>query len=155
LKDGGEREEFRRFVCKVEPRLRRALVAAYGPERGREATAEALAWAFEHRNRLDSLQYPAAFLYRVGQTRSRSRSERLVFERAIFDEPWIEPKLAAALAFLSEDQRFAVFMVHGAGWTQVEVAELLGVRPSTVQRRVERGMTKLRLKIGGVTDVPQ
>ena len=30
-----------------EPRLRRAFVAGYGSERGREATAEALAYAWE------------------------------------------------------------------------------------------------------------
>jgi RNA polymerase sigma factor (sigma-70 family) len=60
----------------------------------------------------------------------------------------VEPKLAAALAGLPERQRLAVFLVFGAGWTQVEAAEVMGVRPSTVQQHVERGLAKLRAVIG-------
>ena len=37
--------EFEAFVRSAEPRLRRALVAAYGFEDGRDAAAEALAYA--------------------------------------------------------------------------------------------------------------
>jgi hypothetical protein len=33
------------FVREIEPRLKQSLVAALGGEAGREATAEALAWA--------------------------------------------------------------------------------------------------------------
>jgi hypothetical protein len=40
--------KFEHFVHDIEPRLRRALVAAYGSQRGREATAEALSWAWEN-----------------------------------------------------------------------------------------------------------
>jgi hypothetical protein len=41
-------DSFATFFSYVEPRLRRALVARYGHERGREATAEALTWAWQH-----------------------------------------------------------------------------------------------------------
>jgi len=37
------------LVRDVEPGLRHALVAVYGQEQGRDATAEALAYAWEHR----------------------------------------------------------------------------------------------------------
>jgi DNA-directed RNA polymerase specialized sigma24 family protein len=87
LADQGDLEGFRTFVCEVEPRLRRALVAHYGPERGREATAEALLWAFEHQGVLTSLRYPAAYLYRVGQSKARLKREPLVLERPSYDEP--------------------------------------------------------------------
>jgi hypothetical protein len=39
---------FEAFVADAEPRLRHALVAAYGFEEGRDAAAEALAYAWEH-----------------------------------------------------------------------------------------------------------
>jgi len=152
LPDTFDPETFRSFVADVEPSLRRALIASYGPERGREATAEALAWAFEHQSRLGGLQNPAGFLFRVAQSRSRRRKFRPVFERPTTEEPWVEPKLASALASLPRQQRVAVFLVHGAGWTQAEVAELLGVRPSTIQKHVERGLAKLRIAIEGATD---
>jgi len=148
LGDTGERAAFGEYVAEAEPRLRRALIATYGPERGREATAEALAWAWEHRAELEAVNNPTAFLYRVGQSRSRLRRVRPVFDRPATEEPWVEPKLAAALAALPGRQRIAVFLVHGAGWTQAEAAELLEVRVSTVQKHVERAMAKLRLQIG-------
>ena len=55
-----ERTDFDDFVADVEPRLRRALVAAYGPEAGREATADALAWAWQHWDRLRGWTTPPA-----------------------------------------------------------------------------------------------
>ena len=39
---------FEEFVVMAEPRLRHALIAAVGWGRGREATAEALAYGWEH-----------------------------------------------------------------------------------------------------------
>ncbi len=137
-------EEFERFVISVEPQLRRALIARYGRERGREATAEALAWAWEYWARLSSVKNPVAYLYRVGQSKQRERRVRHTFERPQSDDPFVEPGLAEALASLSERQRVAVMLVHGAGWTHAEVAELLGVNVSTVQAHVERGRARLR-----------
>ena len=47
--DGPEAPAFEEFFVRVEPRLRAALTSLYGADLGREATAEALAWAFESR----------------------------------------------------------------------------------------------------------
>jgi DNA-directed RNA polymerase specialized sigma24 family protein len=141
--------EFEQFVRDVEPRLRRALVARYGPDAGREATIDALAWAWEHKGRLRELSNPSGYLYRIGQSRSRQRLSPVLFERPVTEDPWSEPKLAAAIAALPERQRVAVFLVHGAGWTQAEVAEMLGIRPATVQKHVDRGLAKLRATIAG------
>lgn len=136
--------DFDAFIIDAEPRLRRALVAAYGFERGREATAEALSWAWEHWRRLQKVEHKVAFLYRVGQSKSRRRRRPVVFDRPDHTEPWIEPGLGPALAELSERQRTAVVLVHGFGWTLREVAELTGTRISTVQTHLERGLQRLR-----------
>lgn len=45
---------------------------------------------------------------------------------------------------LTENQRTAVFLIHGFQWTYREAADVLGVSTSMVQAHVERGMTKLR-----------
>ncbi len=135
---------FRAFVGNLEPRLRRALIAAYGYERGREATAEALAYAWEHWDRVAGLINPACYLCRVGQSRTRTRRTRVVFELPVSDEPFIEPSLQSALASLSERQRVAVLLIYGADWTQGQVAELLGLAKSTVQKHAERGLSRLR-----------
>ena len=138
-------EGFEAFYRDAEPKLRRALVAALGPEPGREAAAEALAYACEHWERVRGMDKPVGYLYRVGQTRSRSRREPVGFPvPAEVGMPWVEPGLAGALAALSEHQRVAVVLAHGFGWTHREVGDVLGVAPSTVQNHVERGLANLR-----------
>jgi DNA-directed RNA polymerase specialized sigma24 family protein len=142
-----DESEFEAFVAEVEPRLRRAFVVAYGAERGREATAEALAWAWEHWRRVRGMPNAAGYLYRVGQSRTRPRRKALMEIPAPAGEPWVEPALPAALLALSEGQRTAVVLVHGFGWTLREVAELTGVRRTTVQNHLERGLERLRVSL--------
>jgi DNA-directed RNA polymerase specialized sigma24 family protein len=147
-----EHGEFTEFVEAVEPRLRRALVAAYGSDRGREATAEALAFAWERWTEVRVMQNPTAYLYRVGQSRTRSRRRPVLFQRSEPGEPIVEPRLAELVRSLSERQRTAVILVHGYGWTLREVAELTGTKVTTVQTHVERGLRRLQDGLGGVSD---
>src|ERR1700733_9721422 len=71
--------DFEAFVRATEPRLSRALAAAYGFEDGRDATAEALAYACEHWDRLRHVATQPRSLSRVGQTRGRRRRQRVLF----------------------------------------------------------------------------
>ena len=120
-------------------------MAACGPERGRDATAEALAWAWEHQDRLADLKDPVAFLYRVGQSRSRSRRRIWVLPASTsWSEPWIEPALGKALKELSDHQRICVILVHSFSWTLSEVADLFGIKVTTVQSHLDRGLNRLR-----------
>jgi DNA-directed RNA polymerase specialized sigma24 family protein len=135
---------FERFVHGIEPRLRRALVAVYGGQRGREATVEALSWAWENWDRVRAMEYPHRYLFWVGRSRTRAHRQPVVFDVDYTTEPRVEPGLGPALARLSENQRIAVVLVHGFGWTHREVAELTETRPTTVQNHLERGLRKLR-----------
>jgi len=143
-------EGFDGFFAAAEPSLRRALVARYGLDRGREATADALAWGFEHWDRLRAMENPTGYLYRVGCTKARGRRRRHVLFEAppAPGEPGIEPGLAAALTHLSAEQRAAVVLVKGYGWELHEVAELTGSSISTVNTHVRRGLAKLRAELG-------
>jgi DNA-directed RNA polymerase specialized sigma24 family protein len=143
---------FERFFQQTEPRLRRALMATYGFEAGREATADALSWAWEHRDRLDEISSPTRYLYRVGQSSLRRRKLRAPFARTEWSEPWIEPELAGALRGLPHRQRVAVVLVHAYGWTLAEVADLLGVKVTTVQTHLERGLSRLRSLLEVIPD---
>ena len=135
---------FRAFVERVEPGLRRALVASFGYERGGEAVAEALAYAWQHRDHVQTIENPIAYLYRVGQSKTRGRRVRATYDLPVDPEPLYEPGLAAAMSSLAEKQRIAVFLVHGLGWTHSEVAELMGVIRTTVQKHLDRGLARLR-----------
>ena len=98
---------FAEFHGAAEPRLRRALIARYGGEIGRESAAEALAYGWENWKRIRTMKNPVGYLYRVGQSRSRRLwPHRSVFEvRAGADMPWVEPGLPPALNKLSARQR--------------------------------------------------
>jgi RNA polymerase sigma-70 factor (ECF subfamily) len=141
---------FSEFVAEVEPRLRTALCASFGPEQGRDSAAEALAYGWEHWDRVRAMPNPAGYLWGVGRNHARRASRR---RHAFVDvpanaAPWVEPGLPSALADLSEKQRIAVTLVHGLDWSLSEVADLLGVSKSTVQTQTERGMKKLRNSLG-------
>ncbi len=135
---------FTAFMLRVEPRLHAALVAVYGHHQGREASSEALAYAWEHWGAVESMVNPVGYLYRVGQTRSRKKKERVVYLPPTDPEVLVEPNLLPALASLPERQRVSIILVHAEGWTLREVAELLGLSIATVQKHVDRGMSALR-----------
>jgi DNA-directed RNA polymerase specialized sigma24 family protein len=145
-----DHQEFEAFVLAVEPGLRRALFSILGIDRGREATAEALAWAWEHWGRVQRMDNPTGFLFRVGQSRIRTRLTPPMFERSEWHEPLVEPGLGRAFQQLSESQRMAVILIHGFGWKLREVAELRGTKVTTIQTHLERGLEKLRaaLEVG-------
>jgi DNA-directed RNA polymerase specialized sigma24 family protein len=147
--------DFEAFVLVTEPPLRRALVAAYGYEDGREAAADALAYAWEHWTRVREMPNAAGYLYRVART-SAARGRRWrrpppVFALPAESEYGFEPGLPAALASLPERQRVAVVLVHGFGYTLREVAGLTGVKITTVQNHLERGLRRLRAQLGVTT----
>ena len=134
----------------AEPRLRIALAAAMGPDVGADATAEALAWGWQNWDRLEAMENPTGYLYRVGRSHGprRRRLPALLPPVPAVATSRVEPGLPAALAQLSERQRVAVVMIHGYEWTAREVAELLGVDVPTVSTHLRRGLEKLRKRLG-------
>ena len=141
---------FAAFAGEVTPRLKAALVAAVGVERAADAVAEALGYAWEHWERVRLMENPAGYLFRVGVSRGRRwRPLPAVFPPPPDGEmPWVEPGLPGALGGLSERQRVTVVLVHCLGWTQEEVASLLGISRGSVQTHLERGLHHLRASLG-------
>jgi DNA-directed RNA polymerase specialized sigma24 family protein len=150
LEAGVAADSFTRFVHEVEPPLRHALTASLGQERGREATAEALAWAWEHSDQALGLEHPVGYLFRVGKScvRVRRRFRPLFDPVPNGDLPHVEPGLPTAMRALSEQQRVAVVLVHAYGWDRKETAHLLGTSVSTLDTHLNRGLEKLRAALG-------
>ena len=148
-----DERSFEAFVIDAEPRLRRALVAAYGFEEGRDAAAEALAYAWEHWARLQGIDNLSGYLFQVAQSSCQRNRPPVLFDTSGWAEHLFEPGLPGALATLSRSQRVAVVLVYGYGYTLREVSELTGVRKTTVQTHVERGLARLRAKLGVEDDV--
>lgn len=148
-------DEFTIFVEEIEPRLSKALAAAYGVEVGHEATADALMYAWENWEKIKTMVNPAGYLYRVGQTSARRQRKRgpLFPSVSSMELPHIEPGLPHALNGLSEAQRTAVVLLYVLEWTEREAAELLGVNRSTIRRHRDRGLARLRAALEARSDV--
>lgn len=140
----GMDDEFDEFVAAVRPRLRRAFVGCRGLDGADDATAEALAWAWEHWSEARAMANPAGYLYRVGQSRTRAPRRVGLPAPDVLGAPEVEPALIPALLALPETQRTAVWLVHGCGWRYAEVAEAMATTTSTVGNHVRRALERLR-----------
>jgi DNA-directed RNA polymerase specialized sigma24 family protein len=150
LSDGTIQQDFSEFVTANERGLRQALTAWFGPDLGRDASAEALAYGWEHWDRVRGMDNPTGYLYRVGLSWGRRRAKRrdIVFPVVpVQPAEFFEPGLPEALRRLSDKQRVVVYLVHGHDWSLSEVADLLEVSKGTVQTHLERGMSRLRRRL--------
>jgi DNA-directed RNA polymerase specialized sigma24 family protein len=152
LSSEGDEAEFRAFVSQAEPRLRRAFVAAFGPERGLEAAAEALGYAWENWTTVRHYDNPVGYLYKVGRSRTRSRKVRHLFARPESPDHWTEPHLGRALQGLTEPERVAVVVIYCTDMNRRDAASMVGVTESALQKRAERGLAKLRRTLGVTSD---
>lgn len=156
IERGGESpaQQVDRVVGPVERQVRRALVARYGVDVGVETAADAVAWAWEHLDELDAMKNPAGYLFRVGQTAARrmrrlSRRE-LVFptEPAHNDLVPLDADLFDALRKVSANQRVALVLVHGYGFSYSEAAEVLDTSVAAVTNHIHRGLRRVRRILG-------
>lgn len=82
-------DAFAGFVRQTGPGLKHALMAALGAEVGMEAASEAMAYGWEHWDRVGRMENPGGYLYRVGRNwgRRRLRTHRIPQRRRLGSEP--------------------------------------------------------------------
>jgi DNA-directed RNA polymerase specialized sigma24 family protein len=144
-------DAFRNFMAESEPRLRQALSATLGTQAGRDATADAIGYAWENWERIQPMDNAVGYLFVVGRDRARKslRKQRPVFYAVdSLRLPWVEPSLPSALQRLPDRQREIVVLMYCYQWSMSEVADLLSISKSTVQNHAERGLASLRIAIG-------
>jgi RNA polymerase sigma factor (sigma-70 family) len=147
------KQDFDRVVSPIAATVRRGLVAEFGVEIGSDVAAEALAWAWEHLDRLAATTNPAGYLYRVGQSAARRhlrwRRGRATFPAqptwAAVNAPEFDDAMVDALRALKPAQRVAVLLVHGYGFSYRDVAGLLDISEAAVTNHVHRGLARLRM----------
>jgi len=91
---------FAAFVEDAGARLQDALGAMFGAQAGRDAAADALAYGWEHWERISGIENPGGSLYRVGYDRARRMRPKRLRLPAVdaTRQPWVEPGLPSALA---------------------------------------------------------
>jgi len=116
-----------------------------------EATAEAMARAFQRWDDVGRYANPAGWVYRVGLNWARSRRRKLMRELFRSETPDSEapplpetdPTLGQALAALSVEQRSVVVCRYLLDWSESQTAEALQIAPGTVKSRLSRGLERL------------
>lgn len=141
---------FTEWADTAEPKLPRALTAAFGPQVGKDVAVDALSHAWEHWERIRGMENPAGYVYGVARnTAKRASYDRPVGFPAVSHRlPHVEPGLPAAVGRLSEQQRIVVTLLYGYQWSMSEVADFLGKSKTTIQNQAERGLNRLRVELG-------
>lgn len=124
--------------------LRDAALAA-------DALDEAMARAYQRWEQVGSLANPAGWVYRVGLNWARSVLRKLsrpgraprAFEM-VSASPTFDADIDRALRQLNVDQRAVVVCRFFIGYSELETAEVLGIRPGTVKSRLSRALDTLR-----------
>lgn len=140
--------EFDRFVATASTSLRRALVGHIPPQAVDDALGEAMAWAWENWEKLQKMDSPVGYLFRVSQSKSRQRKQGLLPAPADHELPAVEPGLVPALKRLTDAQRSAVWLIDGCGWTYAETADAMNISASAVGTHRSRGLSNLRTHLG-------
>ena len=146
-------DDFETFFRMAEPRLRRAYGARVAPSRVGDAVSAALEFAWQNWDRVADMEFPVAYLFRVGLSKSRSRRQGVVPTRPPDEAPHVEPELIAALQQLPRRQREVVWLVDACEWRPSEAAEALDLSLSAVRTHRTRGLERLRRRLGVETDV--
>lgn len=144
-----------RLLVAARPRLVRALLAVRDVTGAEDAAAEAIAWGWEHGERILHIDNPVGYLYRVALTRSTPRKVPLMPRVVPATMPDVEPGLVPAMMALPERQRIAVWLVHACDWSYSEVAEALDITRSTVGTHVTRALEALRAALAHSDDQPR
>jgi DNA-directed RNA polymerase specialized sigma24 family protein len=150
--DGFVGEEFAEWYEREHPRLVGALAWAVGDlDAVRDAVDEACARALVRWERVSHMQSPSGWVYRVAfnvwrRTRRRAALEHRLWRRG--------PPMATAIpgpageawdlvGTLPERQRIAVALRYVADMTEAQIAQVMGVRRSTVSVLLRRAHDRL------------
>ena len=145
-------EDFAVFFAEAEPRLRRAYVGRLPRDEVPDAVSAALEHAWRHWSRVSTMEYPVAYLYRVGRSKSRRRKQGTLPPSPPNEVMTVEPALVTVMQQLPRRQREVVWLVDACGWTPTEAAEALDLSRSAARTHRSRALTRLRRHLGVTVD---
>lgn len=144
---------FEEFYRDQRATIGRALAITLGDTHlASEAVDEAMARAYQRWSRVQALDNPGGWVYRVGLNWSRSMLRRasrpapawVTTADVVVDGGGLDPTIDRALAQLSIQQRAVVVCRLLIGYSEAQTAAALGVRPGTVKSRLARATARLQ-----------
>lgn len=145
------------FRREYEPLMRLAFVLTGNQHEAEELVQDAFV---ELQQRWHRVLNPAGYLRTVIVNGARRRGRKRANRRRIVeqhqatiagdntDRPPYDHYLTDALARLPDRQRIAIVLAYFGGFTSVEIAEMLGCRPTTARSLVHRGLRLLARELG-------
>jgi RNA polymerase sigma factor (sigma-70 family) len=148
-------ESFEAAYRELFPRAAKVAYRLLGDATGAEdVAAEALARAYAHWPRIESLPYRDGWVLRVASNLAIDASRRRV-PSAVVQDPLdsteaatLRLALVGALMSLPRRQRQAVVLRYLSGLREDEVAVVLGVSAGTASTHLRRGLDSLRTRLG-------
>lgn len=158
MEQGAEEGAFATFFRRNFASVAASPSLALGsPELGEDAAAEAFARAYARWPTVRAYDSPVGWTYRVGlnhglRTAKRRGREAVLLgrggHRAPAAEPPIDVDFWALLRELPDRQRIAAALRYGADLTEVQIAQIMRVRRSTVSSALEAARSKLGPLVG-------
>jgi RNA polymerase sigma-70 factor (ECF subfamily) len=147
--------DFALFFAEEHDALFKALYFVTGNESdAAELMQEAFLTLWERWDRIDRIQDPTAYLFRVALNgfRMRARAARRAARRVVpvaesydpFDDADVRADVRQMLLELTPRQRAALVLLDMYGYSSDDAARIMGVRPSTVRALATKGRTVLR-----------
>lgn len=151
----GDRAAFRLLVLRHEARLRHFLARLAGPADGDDLAQDTFVRAWNHAADFRGEGRYGAWLTGIGwrlflgQHRTRRRRTAL---QDLYDAPASERPHDATdarldadrlLAMLNPQERAAMLLCHGHGWSHGEAAAIMGVPLGTLKSLVQRGRARI------------
>ncbi len=151
--DGVSIIPFEDFYREQRAPIGRALALTLGDTQlASEAVDEAMARAYQRWSRVQALDNPGGWVYRVGLNWSRSILRRalrpaptwITSGATVTDHGGLDPSIDRALARLSIEQRAVVVCRLLIGYSEAQTAAALGLRVGTVKSRLARATARLQ-----------
>jgi len=147
--------EFAGFFDQEHARLLKALYFVTGSrEEAADLMQEAFLKLWERLDRLDHVEDPTAYLFRVALNgfRMRARAARRAAARIVtlkegvdpFSEVELREDVRRMLLGLAPRQRAAVVLLDLYGYDSEEAGRIMGIRPSTVRALASQARAALR-----------
>jgi RNA polymerase sigma-70 factor, ECF subfamily len=150
---------FDTFVEEEHERLYKALYFVTGSrEEAEDLSQEAFMKLWEQRDRIDEIEDPTGYLFRVALNGFRMRRRRAAVAlrrhapatgmRDEFAEAEMRADVRRLLLGLTPRQRAALLLVDLLGYPSEQAARILRVRPSTVRNLASQGRRALKATEG-------
>jgi len=158
--EGGRPRDFRALFEDEHRRLYKTLYFVTGDRaEAADLMQEAFLKLWERWDRIDSIEDPSAYLFRVAlngskmRLRAARRAGRRVAPIGVVRDPYddvlIREDVRRMLLTLTPRQRAALVLLDLYGYGSEEAGRIMGIRPSTVRALAAQGRAVLRSTEGG------